>query len=827
MLNFHTNLPLISTAVALVLISLAGCGSSPSTTAVDERSRDAGAADTAPPVVNPRDIKLAEDQVVTLTIQSTPAGCMVFVDMVPVRNDNEAMILTPCEVAVPRGMHAISVERPGGRRDTQQLDFKHDQRLEFDVSSSPSQVDDPAILNAPLFEASIGRAIPLATLNTPDQELEPFLSPDARTIYFVSDRGGIRGVYSASRPSPYHDFDEPKVILASSGADLPVSPSVSADGLILVYAVPEKSRLWQLTRADVEAKFDNKEITRSDEKGERAWRSSQLSGDGLRLYWTEESDNGLITRAAVRTETRKLFGKTLAFDLPGQHPHLSSDGLRQFTFDGAKLQRCRRGSIRQPFDPPEVVAELQPDGYDENPQFRQFWVTDDEQWLFYCNNPRKAGDLFVVRLSDGPGWGRTYVGKSVADTMNVAAVEPEVKPKPETTPTDTVDPRSKPLPYTTHWAQLVKLLEARKGDEAVALVKKAQGDPKHSGDRELLQWDLQLAEALAGFDQDVLSGVASLKPGAPVRISGTKFEFNRYEDGILHLKLKDKDVTKKLNDVSPGERIILAEAAEKADAAKSFRFGVFLYFQGKLQHSVAEGWFKKAEAAGEQFPERLAARVLSQANAELARGNVGAGITFLDSVASAAGPDTNAAKQAQQKRNTLYDAIEWKAVGPRKWGRGEQGEFIADNTRSNGSYLKSEQSYGDFEFSCEWRVNGAAAMGGAYIRYSGEGKPSENGAKVHLANDSDLKKMDRFATGALFATTSPSQNASLPEGRWNTLRIQAKGTSVQVWINDKEVLQATLDKDVPASGFVMLDGVAGGIAYRKVLLYELTPAGDQ
>lgn len=806
--------------MTLLLMSLSGCGSSKPTTAVDERDEGAGAAESAPLIVNPRDVKLADDQLVVLTIQSTPAGCIVLVDMVPVRNDNEGLSLTPCEFSIPRGSHVISVERPGGRRDSQQREIDHSQTLEFDVSSTPSQLDDPSILNAPLFEASIGRAIPLTSLNTPNQESDPFLSPDGRTIYFVSDRDGNRGVYTASRPSPYHDFGEPKIIQASSGADLPMSPSVTADGLTLVYAVPEKSRLWQLTRSDIEAKFDNKEITRSDEQEVRPWRSAQLSGDGLRLYWTEEADSGLITRAAVRTEIHKLFGKTLSFDLPGQHPHLSADALRQYRFDGETLQRSRRGSTRQPFGQAEVVVEIQPEGYKEIPQFRQFWVTEDEQWLFYCNNPRSSGDLFVVRLSDGPLWGRSYVGKSVADTVNVAKVEPETRPKPEPAPADPVDDRSKPLPYTTHWAELVKLLEARKGDEAVALVKKSQAQKSLAGDRELLTWDLQLAEALAAFDQDVLQGIKSLQPGAPIRISGTRFDFDHYEDGVLHLKLKDKEITKKLNDLSPGERISLAEGEEKTDAAKAFRFAVYLYFQGKLQHSVAEGWFKKAEANGTQFPERLAARVLHQANAELARGNVGAGITFLDSVASIAGPDTNAAKQAAQKRATLYDAIEWKPVGSRKWGHGEQGEFIADNTRANGSYLKSDQSYGDFELSCEWRVNGAAAMGGVFLRYSGEGNPSESGVKVHLANDPDLRKMDRFATGALFAKTSPDLNASLPEGKWNTLRIQAQGDTVQVWINDKEVLKSTLDKDVPASGYVMLDGVAGGIAYRKVLLYE-------
>ena len=806
----------------LLLLAVAGCGSNSSKPVGDSGNAPEGPADTAPPISNPRDIKLTDANAARVSVYSNPPGCMVFVDLAPVHNDKDGLALTPCEFTLPHGSYSISVERPGGKRAAQPLQIEGDREVEFDVSSSPGELDEPSLLNAPLFEAAVGRAIPLASLNSTGKELDPFLSPDGRTIYFVSDRDGNRGIYTATRLTPYHDFDAPTIVLASSGADLPTSPSVSDDSLIMMYAVPEKSRLWQLTRAGVEARFDNKEIMRSDEKQERPWLSAQLSGDGLRIYWTEEAADTTVTRAAVRSAPTKLFGKTLAFDLPGHHPHLSDDGLRQYSFDGTKLLRHRRGSLRQPFGESEVVAEVTIDDYVTSPQHRQFWVSEDEQWLYYCNDPQRSGDLFVVRLSDGPGWGRTYVGKAIADKMAVAKSDPEDQPKPEMKPADTVDPRTLPLPYTTHWKKLEKLLESNSGDEAVALVKQAQQQPELAGDRELLAWDLQLAEALAGFNQDVHHSLQSLKPGAIVRAGGNRFEFERFDAETLHLKLKDKEITKKLSDLSPGERVSLAEAGpDKPDAAKAFRFGTFLYFQGKLQQPVAEGWFKKAGPEGEQFDERLAARVLHQAKGELARGNTSAGIVFLDAVATVAGPDTNAAKLASQQRATLYDTLTWNMKGPRKWQRGEQGEFIADSKRENGSYLVSDQTYADFELTCEWKVQGRTAMGGILLRQSGEGKPVEKGAKIQLANDPDLRKMDPFATGALFGVTSPDSNAGLPEGKWNTLRLQVRGKDVKGWVNGTEVLTATLPDTIPESGHVMLDGVVGGISYRKVLLYGL------
>lgn len=814
-----TKLLLIITAV--VMLNLAGCGpSTPATVNNDQQGPADPKGDSTAPVANPRDLPV--QRAATLKIYSDPPGSLVYIDLAPVRNEKEGLALTPCEVEVPRGSYAVSVEKPGGKRATQKVDVQADRDLEFDVSSSPLELDDPSIMNAPLFEAAVGRSIPLRSLNTADKELDPYLTADGLTIYFASDRGGNRGVYTATRPSPYHEFPEAEIVQASSGADLPISPSVSNDGILMVYAVPEKSRLWQLSRSKGDGPFGNKEIARADEQGERAWRSAQLSGDGLRLYWTEEGDDSTITRAAVRPSAAQMFGKTLAFDLPGHHPHLSADGLRQFLFDGTTLKRSRRGTIKQSFGEPEVIAELQPDPYSLSPRHRQFWVTNDEQWLFYCDDPKSGGDLYVIRLSDGPGWGRTLVGKPIEDKMTVAKVETEEKPKPEAAPVDTVDARTQPLPYTTHWTKLAKLLEANKADEAVAAVRQAMDDTKLQGDRKLLAWDLELAEGLAEFNRDVQTALQALKPGETIRINGTRFEFVRYDDPTLHLKLKDKEITKKLTDLTPGDRVALADGPEKAEGAKALRFATYLYFQGKTNLTVAEGWLKRAGDDGEQFHERLAGRLLHQGTGELARGKVAEAIAFLDAVA-AAGPGTTAARQASEKRETLYDALEWKAVGPRKWQTGPQGEFITDATRANGSYMMSERQYGDFELTCDWKVEGATALGGIFFRYKGQGKPLENGAKIHLANDPDLKRLDRFATGSLFAVTSPDLNASLPAGSWNTLRIQARGSAVQVWINSKQVLQTTLDKAIPDSGYIMLDGVAGGITYRKVLLYELTP----
>ena len=816
--------------IALMLLGTPGCGSSAKPKADDtEADVKSTAADMAsnPPVENPRDIPPGRHQrMAPLKVYSNPPGCMVFVGVEVVRGEGGTFAQTPLEVMVPRGKVTISVERPGGRRATQRVDAPAVEEVEFDVSSALEEGDkftEPSLLNAPFFEASVGRSLELKSLNSPEKDFDPFVASDGLSIWFVSDRGGVRGVYMATRASPYHDFEAPQIVGASGGSDLPASPTVTADGLMLVYAVPDKARLWQVSRKRDTAPFGSKEIIRTDEKSDRVWCSSQLSSDGLRLYWTEEGDD-LITRAAVRASASKLFGKTLKFELPGHHPHLSSDGLRHFSFDGAKLHRARRGSIKQPFGEPEVIAELKLDNYTVSTRHRQFWVTDDEQWLFYCDDPRSGGDLFLVRLSDGPAWGRSPLGTSIAEKVMVAKTEDD-KPKVEKPVEPQVDPRTLPLPYTSHWTELSTLLAAGKTDEALSFAQKSLTAKALANDRTLVTWDIEVAEHVAEFHRDVTRAAEALKPGSTVRVGVTRFDFDRREGDELHLKLKDKAVIKKIGELTPSDLVALADSGpEKADAAKALRIGIFLHFQGKSVEKVSEQWLKRALGEGEIFVDRLAARALIQAQQEIARSKFSDGIGFLDTAITVA-PTSDSAKQATKEKETLYDKLEWKTVGNRKWKRGELGEFLADPVRSNGSYLMSEQQYGNLELTCEWKVTGPTAMGGVYLRYDGRGNPFENGAKIHLANDVAQKGVDQYSTGSLFGSDPPLSNASQPEGKWNTLRIRTRDKTVQVAINGKDVLKATLKKGVPASGHVVLDGVAGGISYRKVLVYEL-PTGE-
>ena len=92
---------------------------------------------------------------------------------------------------------------------------------------------------------------------------------------------------------------------------------------------------------------------------------------------------------------------------------------------------------------------------------------------------------------------------------------------------------------------------------------------------------------------------------------------------------------------------------------------------------------------------------------------------------------------------------------------------------------------------------------------------------MQLSSDAGVAA-DQFSTGALFGVAPPSVNAVKPTGQWNALKLRVDGDAVRVEINGQRVLMTTVaNPDLPAAGHVALDGIVGGITYRRVLLVPL------
>ena len=308
------------------------------------------------------------------------------------------------------------------------------------------------------------------------------------------------------------------------------------------------------------------------------------------------------------------------------------------------------------------------------------------------------------------------------------------------------------------------------------------------------------------------------KAGEAVRIGTLRLEVAGFENGELIGKRGDTEIRRKLTELASTELSGIFDAGvDKEDEQTQYLYGVLLAYDVQALERARDQRFERCVDLAATFRERIAKRKLAQALAELDRTNFGKGVGFLkETKVLAAG--TPVATEAQKLEEELYEFVKWRMVGSRKW-KVEGNSYEADSERANGSLLTSQKEYRNFELSLEWKtLNTLTAQGGVFFHYPGRGELVDLAHKIHLSNDSG-EGADQYSSGSLFGEEGPDSNVVKPSGEWNTLEIKVVDKEVTVTVNGRKVLETDAFKEtVPDSGLVCLDGFAGGITYRKILL---------
>lgn len=761
-----------------------------------------------------------------LRVYTPEEGFHVLIDGEPVRDADGNLATTPCAVTAQIGNPTVTVFREGWFDISRVAAVSDDSEIELIPQKDAIDAGGSDILNAPLMDVEVGVPVALDAVNSNRPEFDPYLTPDRLSIWFAGDRSDGRGIFVSTRLSPLHQFEEPQIV--ARDADVPGSPCVTDDALFVVYTIPEKARLMALTRENPLQEFQNKEPLRHSKSLAPSWTSAQMLGDGLRMYWVETAQGLTRTLASGRDNRDQGFGKTLKVSMPGVYPCLSRDGLRQYVFADGKVTRYRRTTVTSKFVEDAAIGEVELENYKPSPRHRQYFVSSDEQWMYYCDDPQTGGDLYMVRLSDGPQWGVVPRGKSIPPKAAVVVVdEPDpdevmVEPKePEPKP---IDPRSLPLPYTSHRESFVSLMGIRNYDTAEGLLRNAQANPAMKPFAEQLKWDEEDLAAVRSFWKTLEDALMEVKRGDEFRLGTLKLQFIEYDEGTIVGLRGTTRVERNLYELAPTDMTGLFDAvADKDDAEAQHLFAVFLQYTADDGTAISRLREQRIERAGElsrTFAERLGRRKLVQAQAEFDRNNFGKGVGFLNEVLEM-GRGTPIAAEASEMESQLYGFMKWNPRGPRQWQM-EGDSFGATLERANGALLVSGNQYHNFEVSLEWMtVNANTAQGGVYFRYPGDGNLLDYAFKLQLANDYGIEA-DQYSTGSLLGESAPDTNRAKPAGEWNTLLLRVVDDEMLVRINGRKVLETQLvSETVPDRGYVCLDGSAGGITYRKVLVTDL------
>ncbi len=160
--------------------------------------------------------------------------------------------------------------------------------------------------------------------------------------------------------------------------------------------------------------------------------------------------------------------------------------------------------------------------------------------------------------------------------------------------------------------------------------------------------------------------------------------------------------------------------------------------------------------------------------------------------------------------------------GPRGWFL-KDGALVGEGKKTT---LVTDESFGDFELSLEWRVGTGGNGGILFLIGSLESGGRPECPEMNLMDDALAPKSK---TGSLFDVQEATKAAAKPLDEWNTAKLVQRGGKAEHWVNDQLVcaydLSATkFSAKMGGKGKIGLQGWTGEIAYRNVTLRSLDAA---
>lgn len=160
----------------------------------------------------------------------------------------------------------------------------------------------------------------------------------------------------------------------------------------------------------------------------------------------------------------------------------------------------------------------------------------------------------------------------------------------------------------------------------------------------------------------------------------------------------------------------------------------------------------------------------------------------------------------------------WTPRNPKSWPVVD-GEITCINR--SGDYLRSEQEYANFTFSCEYKMR-RGGNSGIGIRTSRNAWPSGDGIELQLLDEPLHAPLTRSSTMGLYGNVGPLARADRSE-EWNRLVIKTEGYLVSAWVNGVLVQHVNLArmpelKYRPLSGWIGFQDHQAWIRVRNVNL---------
>jgi Tol biopolymer transport system component len=253
----------------------------------------------------------------------------------------------------------------------------------------------------------------ISQVNSSDDDWDPFISSDGKTLLFASWRGGgdNQDIWMATRSSVSAAFGSPVNLSDVNTADEEFTPFLTADGLRLYFASTRpggqgQADIWLATRASTSDKFSpavNVVEVNSPSKDEGAF----LTPDELTLYLASTRGSSWDIWVAVRSSKTSKFSAPVLFSAVNsssaddRDPRLSANGLEFYITSsrqgghggGSDIWVYRRNTAAEPFSAPTNLGELNTPNVD-----CCAFPSSDGASLFFIRDrtPSQLADIWVA-----------------------------------------------------------------------------------------------------------------------------------------------------------------------------------------------------------------------------------------------------------------------------------------------------------------------------------------------------------------------------------------------------------------------------------------------
>ena len=164
--------------------------------------------------------------------------------------------------------------------------------------------------------------------------------------------------------------------------------------------------------------------------------------------------------------------------------------------------------------------------------------------------------------------------------------------------------------------------------------------------------------------------------------------------------------------------------------------------------------------------------------------------------------------------------------GPTSAFRVVDGAIVVDEGSNFPSWLRSDQQYENFDFRCEFFLQGWMNSG-IYLHAPEHGRNTWVGMKINLFHQADAQPRPESA-GSIFPVIAPRAVTVKSKGEWNTVRVLMDWPRLQVWMNDTPIHDLDVES-VPElrhrlrRGYLGFESLSYPIRFRNIRIRELPP----